>query len=60
MINRILNWLFHWSRLGQSVRYWEHENDLGYRMYRRGFLYKEGRVDEAIPTWMVNHEKMDR
>jgi len=57
MIERFVAWLFYWSRMEKRIRHQDREGQVGYRMYRRGFLYKEGRVNEAVPTWMVNHER---
>ena len=48
---RLVSWLVYWMAPGEEELRLEK-----YTMPRRGFTYKNGRADEAVPTWMVKKE----
>jgi hypothetical protein len=49
---RLIHWINRLSKQGRDRDDFEREGEFGYRMDRRGFVYKDGRADEAVPTWM--------
>ena len=52
---RLVSWLVYWMAPGEEELRLEK-----YTMPRRGFTYKNGRADEAVPTWMVNSDNLKR
>ena len=50
---RLVHWLVHLLTPGEEELRLEK-----YTMPRRGFTYKNGRADEAVPTWMVKRRQL--